>query len=304
MTATLLGCDYSYARPAPSELYEVGYRFVMRYLSWEPGKNIGPGELQELHASGLAVGFVWESTGVDAVLGGAGAGAQDGAEAGRLLNEMGVPSQVPIFWAFDTDDRAYDPAYWQGQLKAYGDAFAHACGHFAFPYGSNRVIDFFQGGWQTEAWADNQGTAVSSHAYLYQRIRPTVMPIPDTDEDVLFNSYALYGPAYTPPRPPLPTPTPPPKPGPKPSPKPTPAPAPKPKADIVGLPVLKEGNVSQAVRNWQGLLCAAGRPTSIDGNFGPGTNAQTRSYQQAAKLVVDGEVGPATWGHALGATVA
>jgi hypothetical protein len=95
---------------------------------------------------------------------------------------------------------------------------------------------------------------------------------------------------------------------PEPPPKPpvTPPVVPKP-ADIDGddmskLPVLRQGAKGQAVRNLQGLLVAAGRRVTVDGNFGPGTRAALLDWQRAAKAPggADGVAGPGTWGRLLG----
>lgn len=195
---TALGCDYSWQVPTAEQIKAVGYTFAMRYLSWEFGKNLKPLELLALHARGISVGLVWEST-ADRPVYGAAAGAADGAEAGRQANALGVPKSVPLFWALDEDDRTPGVSY--ANLKAYGDAFARASGHFSFPYGSYRVIEFFQAGWQTEAWS---GGLVSPHAYLYQRAGGS--RIAGCDENVLFNAYALWAPTSKPvviPKPPV-----------------------------------------------------------------------------------------------------
>lgn len=97
-------------------------------------------------------------------------------------------------------------------------------------------------------------------------------------------------------------PTPPPQPQPTPTPTPTP---PKPAGDDMDrLPILRRGgsNPTQAVRNWQGLLLAAGRPVTVDGDFGPNTERLTKEWQAAARVSggADGIVGPNTWGRALG----
>lgn len=65
------------------------------------------------------------------------------------------------------------------------------------------------------------------------------------------------------------------------------------------LPTLHQGVRGQAVRNWQGLLCAAGIPVQIDGDFGPQTLIETRAWQAARGLQSDGIVGPSSWGAAL-----
>lgn len=194
-----LGCDYSEARPGGAAIAAAGYRFAMRYLSYQPDKNISPPELADLHAHGIYVGFVWETTGVS-ILGGAGAGSVEGQAARSELNACGVPNDVPIFVAFDQDDRAFPG--WQSTIHAYLDAFAHASGHMAIPYGSNRVIDFFESGWQAGAWNDNNNTTISRFAALYQRDAPTVphpLPAGEVDEDILLADQAIFfGPAGAP----------------------------------------------------------------------------------------------------------
>ena len=186
-----LGCDYSYYRPAAAQVAAAGYKFVMRYLSYEPDKNITPAELADLHANGLYVGFVWETNGTS-ILGGSGVGAVEGAAARAILTECGVPPEVPIFVAMDEDDRSV--VGWQGEIANYLGGFARASGHMAIPYGSNRVIDFFQSGWQTEAWS---GGVISRFAAIYQRASSQTAAYhsfpPDTiDEDVLLADQAIF----------------------------------------------------------------------------------------------------------------
>jgi hypothetical protein len=65
------------------------------------------------------------------------------------------------------------------------------------------------------------------------------------------------------------------------------------------IPTVQAGSVGQPVRNWQALLGAHGHSVTVDGSFGPGTEAATRAFQAAEKISVDGVVGPATWTAAL-----
>jgi hypothetical protein len=75
------------------------------------------------------------------------------------------------------------------------------------------------------------------------------------------------------------------------------------------MPELKTGDTGQAVSNWQGVLVAHGHELGtsgqfrdgIDGKFGAVTDEQTRAFQEASHLTVDGEVGQQTWTAALSA---
>src|SRR5919197_6472883 len=60
-------------------------------------------------------------------------------------------------------------------------------------------------------------------------------------------------------------------------------------------PIEKEGSTGEAVRTVQYLLRAHGQSLSVDGIFGPRTEAAVRAFQQAHGLAVDGVVGNATW---------
>lgn len=79
---------------------------------------------------------------------------------------------------------------------------------------------------------------------------------------------------------------------------------------LIPLPILREGDVSEAVRNAQRLLIARGyycggtmsyngheRP---DGEFGPETAKAVKLFQSEKELTSDGVVGPMTWARLLG----
>lgn len=77
---------------------------------------------------------------------------------------------------------------------------------------------------------------------------------------------------------------------------------------MTAIPVIAQGSANaRAVKNWQGLLVAAGydlgisgtRGDGIDGVFGAATTAATKDLQATAKITVDGTVGPQTWTSAL-----
>ena len=72
---------------------------------------------------------------------------------------------------------------------------------------------------------------------------------------------------------------------------------------VATMPEIKTGSTGKAVSIWQGVLIAndhelgtSGRfRDGVDGNFGDITDEQTRAFQEANHLTVDGEVGQQTW---------
>ena len=60
-------------------------------------------------------------------------------------------------------------------------------------------------------------------------------------------------------------------------------------------PFLRQGSKGDAVRTMQQRLRDLGYSVSVDGNFGPGTNAAVIACQQKNGLTGDGVVGPRTW---------
>ncbi len=70
-------------------------------------------------------------------------------------------------------------------------------------------------------------------------------------------------------------------------------------ANIVGTispwPLTRQGDQQHPVQSLQYLLRARGHTVTVDGIFGPDTDAAVRAFQQQKGLVVDGIVGPLTW---------
>lgn len=63
------------------------------------------------------------------------------------------------------------------------------------------------------------------------------------------------------------------------------------------FPTLKKGDRNEYVRHWQMFLNLNGYACgNADGIFGPKTDAAVRKWQKAHGLVVDGIIGPKTWG--------
>ena len=60
-------------------------------------------------------------------------------------------------------------------------------------------------------------------------------------------------------------------------------------------PLVRQGAQQHPVKTLQYLLRARGHNLTVDGIFGPQTDAAVRAFQQQRGLAVDGIVGPATW---------
>src|SRR5215472_14837124 len=66
-------------------------------------------------------------------------------------------------------------------------------------------------------------------------------------------------------------------------------------ATISPWPLVRQGDQQHPVRTLQYLLRARGHNVTVDGIFGPATDAAVRAFQQQKGLAVDGIVGPDTW---------
>ena len=60
-------------------------------------------------------------------------------------------------------------------------------------------------------------------------------------------------------------------------------------------PRIREGRKAHPVPSLQYHLRARGHVVTVDGDFGPETDAAVRAYQEEKHLAVDGIVGPQTW---------
>jgi murein L,D-transpeptidase YcbB/YkuD len=66
-------------------------------------------------------------------------------------------------------------------------------------------------------------------------------------------------------------------------------------ATISPWPLVRQGDQQHPVQTLQCLLRSRGRSLTVDGIFGPGTDAAVRAFQQQNGLAIDGIVGLATW---------
>jgi len=66
-------------------------------------------------------------------------------------------------------------------------------------------------------------------------------------------------------------------------------------ATISPWPLVRQGDQQHPVKTLQYLLRARGHTVTVDGIFGPKTDAAVRDFQKSKGLAVDGVVGPYTW---------
>lgn len=199
--------DYAWQHPAPAAIKAGGYEGVARYISHSPDKDITVAEANALHAQGLNIWLVWETTANRAGQGGA-AGTQDVRDAEAKATALGYPTNVPIFYAVDFDANPQ-------MVMPYFAAVAKAAKRPVGVYGSLRVVEavmkagYAEYGWQTAAWS---GGKLSQMAHVYQRVHPNGK-IPGYtsgwDENVICRDFPVWTPKPAPaPKPPAPAPAP------------------------------------------------------------------------------------------------
>lgn len=163
----MLGLDYSMARPDPAFIKAQGFDFVLRYLSYTPGKNISPQEAASLLAAGVSIGLVWE-TYAQRPLEGYAAGADDARQAAMQAKAVGQPDDRPIYFAVDWDASASEqPAiddYLRGAASVIGFNRVGVYGgyHVVRRCHENGTAKWL---WQTYAWSSGR---VYEYNHLYQ----------------------------------------------------------------------------------------------------------------------------------------
>ncbi len=167
------GVDYSYARPNLAELGKaIPGGFVMRYIAGRPGsggKSTDPGEVAQLHAAGLSVGLVWETSG-GFMLGGAVQGHADAPSVLAWITFLNLPLGVRIHFALDQQP---DQTALTSSLAYLTAMASHVGWDRVGGYGSDVAVDYWAAHtpaaahvwWQTYAWS---GGRISSHASILQ----------------------------------------------------------------------------------------------------------------------------------------
>ena len=156
--------DYSYARPDPETIKSEGFSGVLRYLSYNPEKNLSIEERDLLWNAGLGIGLVWETTAQRALSAEVG-GVQDATEALKQATELGYTGTIYFAVDFQPDqsDLVYIVYYLNGAKKILGDRVG--------AYGNYDVVkkcfddNVVKWCWQTYAWSSGR---VDERAQIYQ----------------------------------------------------------------------------------------------------------------------------------------
>lgn len=155
----LEGVDFSWARPGGAALAAAGKKFVIRYLyaDGQGGKGLDKDELVDYAAHGIDVAVVYEST-AQRALDGFAAGVADAQASLSQLAALGLPSDMPVFFAVDFDiTDAQKPVvaqYLQGAKTIMGDAVGDYGGFWLVKYmAENNVTKWHM---QTYAWSGGQ----------------------------------------------------------------------------------------------------------------------------------------------------
>lgn len=146
------GIDFAWSRPPLSALIRGGVKFVGRYFSNDPSKNLSRDEYAGYRAHGIGVVVAWETT-ADRARAGEVAGREDAHRAIVEANSIGYSG--PIDFAVDFD--AEGP-----EVFHYFRGARHVAGSRTGVYAGYKVVKYLfdnglvSHGWQTYAWSSNR----------------------------------------------------------------------------------------------------------------------------------------------------
>lgn len=332
--------------PDLAEAKSLGYSFAGRYIA-PPGKiydrkRLTVSERESLHAGGFGILLIFESWDTRP-LDGAKAGTDDAHAAMDELARLSAPDDTTVIFACDTNTTADRVRpYFDGVSSVFPNLGGYGGRKVTAPLVADGTIRFAM---QACAWSlpstvrqgsrgadvtllqrllnvtqddvfgpgtdaavrefqranslaidgivgpmtwDRLGGGIDPSSHIYQRPTRTTGLAGSFDEDILLKPVPMW--------------TPPPVVDPAPTPRPVPVslPVSSSEVDVAALPTLRQGATGQGVRNLQGLLNAHAAKLVIDGDFGPATDAAVRNFQNSAHIDVDGVVGAHTWGALLG----
>lgn len=146
------GIDIAWARPDVDGIKATGAKWVARYFSNDPTKNITEAEIKAYTAAGLAVVTVWESS-AGAALKGRAQGVTDATKAKAQSKAVGLPADHVIYFAVDQDTTWAKVAdYFEGAASVLGKYHVGIYGGYKVILGADKAGYTFL--WQTLAWSN------------------------------------------------------------------------------------------------------------------------------------------------------
>lgn len=163
------GIDIAWDRPTIAQIKATGAEWVARYFSPDPTKNLTGAEVRDYTAAGLEIVTVWEGSATRALAGRA-AGIADAQTAEQQRIATGLPSDMVIHFAVDTDtDWASVAPYFQGVISVLGLDRTGIYGGLKVIQGAHAAgIQYL---WQTVAWS---GGVWAPYATIRQPIGTTL----------------------------------------------------------------------------------------------------------------------------------
>lgn len=190
------GIDIAWARPDTDGIKATGAKWVARYFSNDPSKDLTAAEVKAYPAAGLSIVAVRETTANRAGQGYA-AGVADARAALAEAKAVGLPSDMVIHFAVD-----YDAS--PNEVRPYFDGVTSVTPkNLTGIYGGYRIAEWaHQYGlkyiWQTEAWSNG---AWSQWSTIRQEGGTTLSGGADYD-DAMTKDFGQYPrPVTTPPPP-------------------------------------------------------------------------------------------------------
>ena len=161
MPVVAIGYDCSWDPPDQVCMVSLlGARFIVRYASRDPSKNLTQAELDSALSNGLAVCVVWQE-GKTQMLRGWDGGIQDANDAEAFVNGLGLGG-IPIYFACDDDITFYSNQqiaavdnYVDATRSVVGNSRNGGYGSFDF---CKRELDrgAMVWGWQTYGWSGDR----------------------------------------------------------------------------------------------------------------------------------------------------
>jgi len=259
------GCDFAWGvRPGQERVFAkalkaAGFGFVVRYLSADPTKNLTRAEVAAYQAEDLAIVTVYEDA-ADAMLGGVATGTEQARRAKAQLEALGAPEHAPVFFAADFQVTPEQMPAVDAALDATAFVLSETLNGIYGSYATVSKAQHVAYRWQTLAWSAGVWNPkdVLEQTGVASGVTDGVQWDLDESKTPDFGQWKW------------------------------------PKSAV--SPSLQLGSSGPAVTALQARLNSLGaRPKlTVDGLFGPETEAAVKAFQKAHHLVADGIAGPLT----------